>query len=344
MNIRSILNLNYRLPSREAVTLNPSARIKAGKAAQFFIAVIRYFLLIGLSFVILYPLLYMLSVSFRTPEDLYDPTVVWLPRHFTLDNFKFVFFESDIAFLPSFKEGFQTGSMLRSFLLSFSCTALQVFTCALTGYGFARFKFKGRGILFAVAILTLIVPPQSINMPLYVIYTGFTKFTAGVTQGEGFKIIDTFIPMSVPAVLGMGLRSGLFVYLFRQFFKNMPKELEEAAYLDGCGPINAYFKIMLINAGPILIVTFLFSFVWYWNDYMNVSLFFNSARPMSLEVANFRNYLNHQKLPDGSAFSYALMGVYVQVAALLFITPALFIYIVMQKYFMKSIISSGIVG
>jgi multiple sugar transport system permease protein len=300
--------------------------------------------MLGLSFVILYPLLYMLSVTFRSPAELYDPTVVWIPKTLTFQNLRYVLFESGVAFLPSLKGGLQPGALLRSFLLALSCTVLQVFATALAGYGFARFKFRGRGVLFALALFTLLVPPSAINMPVYVNYVGFQRFTQELLGGEGIPIIDTFIPVALPALFGVGIRAGLFIYLFRQYFKNLPPALEEAAYLDGCGPAAAYFRIMLVNAGPILLVSFLFSFVWYWNDYLNVSLFFNSARPMSIELSNFWNYLNYQKLPDGSAIARAQMGVYVQAAALLFIAPVLAIYVALQRLFMQSVVTAGIVG
>ena len=343
MDLRGILHAAAHI-NRDQIAAGPKVRQAASRTANFFIAAVRTFLLVGLSFVILYPILYMLSVSFREPTELYDLTVVWIPRTLTLKNFHYVFFESGIAFLPKILGGFEAGALLRSFMLSLICTVLQVFTCSLAGYGFARFRFVGRGALFAVALFTLIVPPQSINMPLYVNYVGFTKFTSEILGGEGIQIINTLTPMALPALLGTGIRAGLFVYLFRQFYRNMPSELEEAAYLDGCGPISAYFRIMLVNAGPILLISFLFSFVWYWNDYLNVSLFFNKSRPMSIELSNFWNYLNHQKLPDGSAISRSLMGVYVQVAALLFIAPVLLLYIALQRFFIRSIVTAGIVG
>ena len=317
MDLRGILHAAAHI-NRDQIAAGPKVRQAASRTANFFIAAVRTFLLVGLSFVILYPILYMLSVSFREPAELYDLTVVWIPRTLTLKNFHYVFFESGIAFLPKILGGFEAGALLRSFMLSLICTVLQVFT--------------------------LIVPPQSINMPLYVNYVGFTKFTSEILGGEGIQIINTLTPMALPALLGTGIRAGLFVYLFRQFYRNMPSELEEAAYLDGCGPISAYFRIMLVNAGPILLISFLFSFVWYWNDYLNVSLFFNKSRPMSIELSNFWNYLNHQKLPDGSAISRSLMGVYVQVAALLFIAPVLLLYIALQRFFIRSIVTAGIVG
>ena len=101
---------------------------------------------------------------------------------------------------------------------------------------------------------------------------------------------------------------------------------------------------MLVNAGPILLVCFLFSFVWYWNDYLNVSLFYTNARPLSVVVANLRDYLNTAFLEDGSAYSRAAVNIYVLTAGLLFVFPVLLLYIFLQKYFTQSVVQSGIVG
>ena len=311
-----------------------SSRTKAAadRSKCIIVSVLRAFLIFGLAFIILYPLFYMLSVSLRKPEDLYDPTVVWIPKTLTFENIIFVYKEMDYL-----------NGLLKTLAISLSCSFFQTLTCGITGYGFARFKFKGRNILFFAALFTLIVPPQAITMPLYINYVGFTQMTSGLVEG-GIKIIDTIIPILVPAIFGTGLRAGLFVYIFRQFFRGMPPEMEEAAYLDGCGPISAFWRIMLLNAGPALLVTFLFSFVWYWNDYLNVSLFFTNARPLSVVLANFKEYLLAARMEDGSAFSNAAVGIYVQVGGLMFIAPVLLIYLVLQKYFTQSIVRAGIVG
>jgi len=297
-----------------------------------FISIARGLLLFGLAFIIMYPLLYMLSVSFRRFEDLYDPTVVWIPRVLTLENIRFT--------IDAF--GYYKG-LARTLSISLLASILQTLVCAVTGYGFARFRFKGRNALFFLALFTLIVPPQTINMPLYINYVGFTTRTRSLFE-DGIKIIDTIIPIALPALMGTGVRSGLFIYIFRQYFKNMPVELEEAGYLDGCGPISAFARIMLVNAGPALLVSFLFSFVWYWNDYLNVSLFFTSARPMSILLVNFVPTLNAMRTESGAAFTPAQTSVYAQVAMLLFITPVLLIYLFAQKRFTESIVRSGIVG
>jgi ABC-type sugar transport system, permease component len=296
-------------------------------------AVLRFFLIFGLSFIIVYPLLYMLSVSFREPSELFDPTVVWIPKSFTLENIRYVL---EVIDYPK--------AVGKTLSIALSCSLVQTLTCAIAGYGFARFRFRGRGLLFTLALFTLIVPPQTITMPLYINYVDFTAWTAELSGGSGIPMLDTILPLFLPALFGTGIRAGLFIYLCRQYFRNMPLEMEDAAYIDGCGPIAAFWRIMLVNAGPILLVCFLFSFVWYWNDYLNVSLFYTNARPLSVLVSGLRDYLNTAYLPDGSAYSQAQVGVYVLVACLLFIAPVLILYLFLQKFFTQSIVQSGIVG
>lgn len=311
----------------------PACKKLAGRAAKIAWALLRFMILFGLSFIILYPLLYMLSVSFRETHELFDPTVVWIPRTFTLENIGKVM---EIIEYPT--------TLWKTLRIALPCALLQTLTCAITGYGFARFRFKGRKILFVMVLLTLIVPPQTITMPQYINYANVTAWTAQLTGGDGVKLLDTIVPLLLPALFGIGIRAGLFVYLCRQYFRNMPLEMEDAAYIDGCGPMAAFWRIMIVNAGPILLVCFLFSFVWYWNDYLNVSLFYTNARPLSVVVASLRDYLNTSFLEDGSAYSRAAVNIYVLTACLLFVFPVLLLYIFLQKYFTQSVVQSGIVG
>ncbi len=289
-------------------------------------SIFRAILLIGLSFVVLYTIVYMLVVSVRAPEEMMRPAVTWITRTFTLDNFRYAIEYMDYV-----------AAFLRTFVLTLGCTLLQCFTCAITGYGFARFKFKGNKIFFACALLTMLVPTQTIMLPQFINYVRFSNMT-------GVELIDTPVPMMLNAVLGMGLKSGLFVYLSRQFYKNLPKELEEAAYIDGCGPIKAFFKVALGSSWSIIIVIFLLSFVWYWNDYYTTTLFYSSAQPLSLKLNILHSALITGRLEDGSAFSFPHIVVILESAALMFMAPVLILYAVLQKKFTQSITDSAIVG
>lgn len=289
-------------------------------------SLIRLGFLIGLAYIILYPIIFCLSIGIRMPNDMLDPTVVWLPKNLTLDNVKFIFEKTE--FISAFVK---TASM------SLLCAILQTITCSITGYGFARFKFRGRNFLFILALMTFIVPPQIISMPLYIQYADITAVT-------GIELINTLFPMTFAALMGQGLKAGLFIYLYRQSYKSMPKELEDAAYLDGCGPVRAFTDIMLINSAPIMLVSFLLSFVWYWNDYINVSLFFNKAKPLSVMLKGLSQTLTTMLNDTGMSYTELEKSVYTTTGCLLFLLVPIIIYIVLQKKFTESLMSTSIVG
>lgn len=305
------------------INMTPAKRKRITGAAWGFC---RAVLLIGLAFVVLYTIVYMLVVSFRAPEEMMNPAVTWITRTFTLENYKYA-----VEYLEYGK------AFLRSFLLTLGCTLLQCFTCAVTGYGFARFKFKGNGILFACALLTMLVPTQTIMMPQFINYVRFSNMS-------GVELIDTPIPMMLNAVLGMGLKSGLFVYLSRQFYKNLPRELEEAANIDGCGPIAAFFRVALGSSWSIILVIFLLSFVWYWNDFYTTTLFYSSAQPLSLKLNILHSALITGRMEGGLPFSFSHIVVILESGAILFMAPVLILYAVLQKRFTQSITDSAIVG
>jgi len=296
------------------------------KAAGIILSAARAVLLIGLAYIILYPVLFSLSVSIREPSDMMDPTVIWLPKSLTFDNIKFVIE----------KTGF-TSAFVRTLFLSSVCSVLQMLSCAVTGYGFARFKFKGRTFLFFLALLTFVVPPQIISMPLYIQYSKFTTAT-------GIPMINTLLPTTISALFAQGLKSGLFIYLFRQSYKSMPPELEDAAYLDGCGPVGSFVRIMLPNSGAILLVSFILSFVWYWNDYINISLFFNKSKPLAVLLKGLGAVIQTMRNAEGFAYGDIENSVYTTTFCFMFILPPVIIYTVIQKRFTESLMSTSIVG
>ena len=201
----------------------------------------RFFILFGLCFVILYPLIYMISCAFRDSADMSDPTVMWIPRHLTLNVIKETADVMDIW-----------NTLKTTLLLNVGCSLVQVASCALAGYGFARFKFKGKGILFGIVVMMILVPPQIISIPQYMLFRHFGIGSLTV------NLINTKLCMYLPAAMGNGIRAGLMIFIFRQFFKGLPKELEDAAYLDGCGPLRTFVQVMIPNASSSFLTVFLF--------------------------------------------------------------------------------------
>jgi multiple sugar transport system permease protein len=297
--------------------------------------VFRFFILFGLGFVIMYPLLFMLSTAFRPNEQMNDPSIVWIPKSLTLSNLQDTWAVMDFG-----------NTVVNTIVLNIVASLLQVVTCSITGYGFARFKFKGRNLLFAIVLLMIIVPPQITTIPLYLQFAYFKLF--GIipiyqSNGEMLSLIDTGWTMYLPALFANGLKAGLFIYIFRQFFRGLPKELEDAAYLDGCGPFETYIRIMVPNAKTSFLTVFLFSIVWYWNDYYVSSSFFTHNSTVALMLKNLDSTLQ-QQLFDGQTVSVRQIIVWLESGCLLSITPLLIMYIFLQRYFIEGVERSGLTG
>ncbi len=305
---------------------------------QFIYAIFRAFLIIGLSYIVLYPVFIMLSKSF-SEDYIKSATTVWIPSQIGMNNF-----ENALSVLK------YTENLWETIKLSLGGAFLQVIASALVGYGFARFKFKGRGILFVIVILTMIVPPQTYLISTFLIFRNFDLFgildIASLIAGDEitWNLIGTPWTMWIPAILGVGLRGGLFIYIFRQFFRGMSKELEEAAYIDGCGPFKTFLKIMVPNALSSGLVVFLFSLVWHWNDYFSVAMMYSGkTRNIPLTIALMENT---------STMSVQLYGgdgdvnsSYINNAACaLVILPLLFVFMVAQRFFIESMDKVGIKG
>lgn len=313
----------------EQIRYNRNKRI-VGMVWPFF----RFLILFGLCFVILYPLIFMLSTAFRPAEQMNDPSVVWLPKSLTLSNIEQVWGVMN----------FDT-TVLNTIFLNLVASVLQVVTCSITGYGFARFKFKGKGLLFAIVVLMIIVPPQITTIPLYLQYAYFDLFglIPLLNGGESISLINSGLTMYLPALFANGLRAGLFIFIFRQFFRGLPKELEDAAYLDGCGPLKTYLKVMVPNAKTSFLTVFLFSVVWYWNDFYVSSSFFTKNDTVALMLKNLDSNLQ-QQLFDGQSVSVRQIIVWLEAGCVLSITPLLVMYIFLQRYFIEGIERSGITG
>lgn len=323
-------------------------KIRAKVIAQGIVKLIwvlfRTFIILGMSFVLLYPLLYMLSMSFRSVADMYDPSVIWIPRNFTLDNIT-----------GAIKAMKYWTSLWNTITLDVVSSIIQVFVCAIIGYGFARFKFKGKGLMFGLVIMTIVVPTQTILISLYGSYRNFSLFGlldiynwfGKLIVGETFQpvvlsLLNNHLVFYLPALFGMGIRAGLYIFIYRQFFRGLPKELEEAAWIDGCGKFKTFWKVMLPNASAVFVTVFLFSLVWYWNDYFNSSMFIAKVPTISTQLAG----LQSAGLLDGvtSTTDPLQKATYVQAGALLSIAPMLILYMIFQRQFTESIERSGIVG
>ena len=301
--------------------------------------VARFFILFGLSFIILYPLIYMVSFAFRAHEDMSDPTVMWIPRHLTLKILR-----QTMQAMEFWK------TLGNTLLLNIGCSLVQVVTCAITGYGFARFKFKGKNLLFGIVIMMILVPSQIIAIPQYMEFRyclGIQPLMEKISPALGakFNLIDTPLTMYLPALGANGIRAGLMIFIFRQFFKGLPKELEDAAYLDGCGPFRTFVQVMVPNASSSFLTVFLFSVVWYWNDFYVSSTFFTQNNTMALMLKNLGTRLSLVLFNSATVeVSPREQILWMEAGCLLAVTPLLIMYVCLQKYFTEGIERSGLVG
>jgi len=263
-----------------------------------------------------------------TERDLYDQTVKWIPRTFTLDNYRNMFKHMRYA------EAFP-----RTVVFTLSMACLQTASCTLVGYGFARFRFPGSNLLFALVIFTLIVPPQIIILPLYLNFRFFTMF--GLIPEPGIDLLGGYWPFILMAVSGTGFNNGLFIFIMRQFFKGMPRSLEEAAYIDGANPLQTFLRVMLPGAKPALVVVFLFATVWMYNDYFFTLMFMKQGNLLAhyLDVAA-HNYAHS----IGAVFTGQYISLLNNTGMILFILPLLILYVVMQRYFIESVERTGLIG
>ncbi len=298
--------------------LSRRARLRArylqrDAALRFLWAILRAGLLIGLCYVILYPFFTKAINAFKTYDDLIDPTVRFLPKHLTTEYVQ-----------RALQKMQYPKALLNTVLLSTMVGAVQTIVCAVVGYGFAKFRFKGNGALFFFVILMLVVPPQTILVPLF---TKFRFFLGSI------NLIDTPLPMLIMGLTCTGFKNGLYVFLFRQFFRNVPTELNEAASLDGYGPYRTFLHIMIPTAVPMLTTVFLLSFSWQWTDTLYNSLFFKNT-PL---LANTVSAVAAGELR-------AVAGNLTNAAALLAVLPLALVYIFAQKAFVGSIDRAGLVG
>ncbi len=289
---------------------------------------LRFVLLVGLSFMILYPMFVKFSASLKSTADMMDATVVFIPRNPTLQNYKIVLNSVNYPVTLLFTILFCTVQSL-----------LQLASCSLVAYGIARFKFKGHNLLFGMAVLTLIIPPQIILLPLYIRFHffGITNIFQFSGVFAGIDLIDTYWPFILLSGTALGFKNGLYIYLLRQHFKNMPMALEEAAYIDGCGPFKTFLRIMLPGSVPMLVTVFLFSFVWQWNDTVYSGIFFP-------DIPTLANKLYGMVFSTMGAGTTLLTAVLESPKFFLLITPIVVLYLFTQKLFVQSISRSGIVG
>ena len=304
------------------------------RAGQIALSVIRALLMFGLCFMIIQPMLTRLSVSLMEERDLYDSTIILLPRHVTLDNYRIV---ADLTSFPT--------SMLNTLWISLLISACQVVAATLVAYGFARFDFPLKKFWFGCVVALIIIPPQTIQTSLYMTFANFDILgLITLIKGSTINLRSSILPYVLMSLTCVGLKNGLFIYMLRQYFRSVPESLEEAAYVDGCSTMHTFVKIMLPDAMPTIASCFLFSFVWQWTDLFYSRNFLSGYTLYSVQlstiVSRMSRYFSDNAnqsivVPNGRQLQLISIGV------LICCIPLIILYCFTQRTFVESLAMTG---
>lgn len=333
--MRDIVRQMFVKADQRSIGREQLQRVTGQRIGRGVVMLAMYALLIFLSFVLLYPILFAISQAFRTQADIYNENVIWIPTEFTLNNFRLLWERIDYPVL-----------FRNTILIAVGSSVLQTATCAVTGYGFARFRFKEKGIWFALLLLTVILPPQIVSIPNYFLYKdfdmlGILSLVEGITGVDiQIRLLDSLGVYFLPAVFGQGMRSGLFILIFWQFFRGLPQELEDASQVDGAGAVKTFMRVMLPNCRSAIVVVLLFSIVWYWNDTYTANMFMENMETISMRLA----LINSDVTSLGLYLDRLTQTPFIQAGVLISISPLLILYIVCQRVFVESVERAGIVG
>ena len=311
-------------PEGRNKTKNKFKKILFGKTGSsgLIMKSIVYALLVIIGFIYLYPLLYMLVTSFKCDNDLMDTSIKWIPSMLDFQNYKTAFESLNLKV-----------SFFKTLIVVGIPSLLNTIVAMFTAYGFSRFKFPGKKILFGLMLATFFIPAALTKIPQFVWYTKM-------------NLIGSIMTYIIPSTFGQGLNEALFILILYSMFNQIPKQLEEAAKIDGASSLGVFFRVAVPLVIPGIITVFLFSFVWYWNDSATAAMYLGRAGkdnwatiPVMLEryqneIISITNGGIGMQLYQGEKMS----------ATLLSITPLLILYFFLQKFFVKSIENSGITG
>lgn len=313
------------------------------KGGHILMSALRYALILCIGFIILMPILKMVSRTFMSPEEVGTPVSTWVPSVFSVEHlsvaFKLLNYPTALAYTLATTAG---------------QVVLQILSAAVTGYSFARIRSKGLQKLFAFVILTIVVPPSVLMLPQYLFFRNFDIF--GIIQlitGNSIRLLGNPITLYLMDLCGVGLKGGLYIFIFRQFFRGLPRELEEAAHMDGCGFLKTLFMIIMPNAVPGIITVGVLSFVWNWNDTYYANLFVQNKLNLMVKLKSISGDMENNlwalnsKIPGDFYFQHSnplYQSSVLTASSLLVIIPLIVLYMFIQKRFVESASNAGIVG
>jgi len=305
------------------IDINKIKRFLFGSRSSYgaLFTIVLYLLLIALGFVYLYPLLFMFVTSLKSPTDLLNPMVQWIPTEIYIGNY-----------VKAWRVLNYPTTIVSSILVSVIPSLIQAAVCSVIGYGLARYRFKGKGLIFALIMATFIIPAQNTAIPQMLTFKSLGLL------GNVFAII-------LPALFGQGYRSAIFILIFYQTFMSLPKVLEEAARLDGASDLKVFLLVGLPSAVPAFIVSIIFSTVWYWNEsYLTLMFLEGGVQTLPMQLAKFTQAYENL-YPSGMVNIFDRLNEAVKLAGtFLNILPLLVMYFVLQKWFVESVEMTGITG
>lgn len=313
------------------------------KAKKLVIGIFLGSLIAGLCFTMLYPIFKLFPNVTSDLTDLGNPEVIWIPI-----NRSFLSFRAAWRFIM--KSGIMT--MVYSLLYAAAIVAVQIFISAMVGYALARINFPGSKLIFMLVLFVFLVPPQALLLSQYIHFKNFDILgIITMINGDTIDLINKPITLFLLALLGFGVNQSLFVFIFKQFFTNTPKELEEAALIDGCGFHKTYFSIMLPNAKPAIATVAVLGFVWNYGDTYYTGYFHPDGPYLSYILTNTFQSANEYfvlnamqewyRLPMASSFVFDAVK---QAGALIYMMPLLIVYFIAQHWLVENIENAGIVG
>lgn len=285
-----------------------------------------YVFLFALSVVFLYPFLYMIINSLKTNEDLNNFTVVWLPRTLHFANYKMAAEIMDYF-----------GKLKNSLIITLIATLGQLISCSMAGYSLARYNYRGKGFMSVIVILAMLVPAQTIIVPQYLLYSNL-----------GW--LNTYMPLTVPAFFGYGFKGALYIFIFRQFFLGLPRELEEASRVDGCGFIRTYVYIIFPTARAPYLITLVLATVWHWSNYFEPGMYLSDSAMLMVSqgLKSLSTVLtlstealeNTYSITDENALNNAVL----MAATFMVVLPLIVMFAFLQRKFVQSIERTGLTG
>ncbi len=277
------------------------AVIKKYKLIQWFIVIVG-------TAIVLYPILWMISCSLKPPENIFKDLSL-VPSRITLENYS---------------NGWKgtSGTTFSVFYMnSFAMVALAILgnaiSCALTAFAFARFDFKLKKILFACMLFTMMIPVHVLVIPRYIIF-------------NRLNWLNTLLPIVVPKFFAA---DAFFIFLMVQFIRGIPKELDEAATLDGCNAFSLFARIIIPLMVPAMITTVIFTFMWTWDDFYSQMIYLSSLDKFTVNLA-LRMFLDAEEATIGPFFAMSTLSV----------LPVFVIFIFFQKYLVEGITTTGLKG